>query len=634
MGKKQRTAPKRSLPVDDADSGSEHDIEGQDDFDFSVAQSFLETDLSGSSSRTGEAGKKTAEDREAHFEQTARAWAETVENDAGHLMVRDKTGKWINPRASEKTTESDSESSCPTDKESTQGTTVRDSKEIPPKKEWAKELATLAKQIIAAPEEHHAGLRRLMLLCESAGKDAKLRALSFGTNTAVYRDIIPAYPIRELTETEKATKVSKEVAAMRAYEQSLLKSYGRFIAHCKSEFASECDLTAFQSLVQLTRSVSIRSFNFFESILTVISVAAAGHQSAKIRQAACTCLQRLFEEDGPSAGDGRLTMLSVKCIAAVLRDRDYRLPDDSLFRALAAVQLRREDSALGSSAEHDGHRAAERALSHLSKKQRKEAKAVKKDATKKAIADRAESRKQQCRWARETRDQLFGILFGYVKKQRAIQPDTLIACLRAVGRHAGFLGVEYYAALTSTVKQMLESGTRYLALILACVTTVVSAGEAQDTVGAGALDLKFYHALLYRALRFGPGSWEEAELLAVKNDFCDAFSLLFLNKRQIPRERVAAFAHRLVAATMGTKAGDLRLMFVEQLRGLFAEHPGIAPLLDVDGEPLEAGQYLPNCDDPDICRPFCRPLDLGELSPYPDLQPTVKAIRQIVSKRQ
>jgi len=49
------------------------------------------------------------------------------------------------------------------------------------------------------------------------------------TQLAVYKDIIPGYRIRQLSESEKNARVSKEVKKLRQYESTLLVNYQQYL---------------------------------------------------------------------------------------------------------------------------------------------------------------------------------------------------------------------------------------------------------------------------------------------------------------------------------------------------------------------------------------------------------------------
>jgi nucleolar complex protein 3 len=69
--------------------------------------------------------------------------------------------------------------------------------------------------------------------------DPKARKLVYLTLLAVYKDIAPGYRIRELTEQERAAKVSAEVKRLRQYEESLVHYYRLYLDALFSELQRE-----------------------------------------------------------------------------------------------------------------------------------------------------------------------------------------------------------------------------------------------------------------------------------------------------------------------------------------------------------------------------------------------------------
>jgi nucleolar complex protein 3 len=93
------------------------------------------------------------------------------------------------------------------------------------------EIATLASDILHDPDNSMQKLRKLRELCshndESVGPSiCKLAILSLAT---VFKDIIPGYRIRELSDMEKSSAVSAAVKKTRDYDQSLLRNYQMFL---------------------------------------------------------------------------------------------------------------------------------------------------------------------------------------------------------------------------------------------------------------------------------------------------------------------------------------------------------------------------------------------------------------------
>jgi nucleolar complex protein 3 len=71
---------------------------------------------------------------------------------------------------------------------------------------------------------------------EPVSNDPLIRQLTILSQLAVFKDIIPGYRIRPLTEIEKAEKVSQMVAQTRDWEQGLVSVYQAYLQLLEAEF--------------------------------------------------------------------------------------------------------------------------------------------------------------------------------------------------------------------------------------------------------------------------------------------------------------------------------------------------------------------------------------------------------------
>lgn len=94
-------------------------------------------------------------------------------------------------------------------------------------------IADIALKVVANPEENVALLNELRLMAMQC--KGKVAALVILTESQLFKDIIPTYKIRQITEKEAETKVSRDVARLRNYEEKLLKSYQIFVKSCISK---------------------------------------------------------------------------------------------------------------------------------------------------------------------------------------------------------------------------------------------------------------------------------------------------------------------------------------------------------------------------------------------------------------
>jgi nucleolar complex protein 3 len=96
-----------------------------------------------------------------------------------------------------------------------------------PLAEIKESLANIASSILEDPEKNVAELKNLLKFCSDSRPE--VMQLSLLTLLAVFRDIIPGYRIRKLSEEELAAQVSKEVRRLRNFEETLLSHYQAYL---------------------------------------------------------------------------------------------------------------------------------------------------------------------------------------------------------------------------------------------------------------------------------------------------------------------------------------------------------------------------------------------------------------------
>lgn len=84
---------------------------------------------------------------------------------------------------------------------------------------------------------------------EPVPNDVVIRKLTILSQLAVFKDVIPGYRIRPLTEKEKADKVSQMVQRTRDWEQGLVGTYQSYLRTLEAEIkGSVMHLSSFYPL--------------------------------------------------------------------------------------------------------------------------------------------------------------------------------------------------------------------------------------------------------------------------------------------------------------------------------------------------------------------------------------------------
>lgn len=514
---------------------------------------------------------------------------------------------------------------------------------LPGFEEAKEKLALVAMEITEDIDENVTKLKELLkytrLGCMKGSCEEEIELMRMGliTCVAVFKDILPDYSIRPLTESERQVKVSKEVKKQRHFEETLLRSYGHYVDRLEEilKTVRKGDAGAVGVAVGCLGELAVHAghFNYYERVLAALC-GQIFNGKVHISSVANTSLGKVFAEDEI----GRSTAHALRLLSDAIQARDY-LPDVSCLTVLQHVRMKVLAFCRNDTLPSDKRIASEEAARldiykkkavHLSKSQKKSLKAELAESIKTARSEAEFSREERSKWSSDALKFLFRILFGILKrftnnshdqitKSKAI--ELLPEVMKCLAKCSQFLSVEFFTDLLSTLKKtigMIES-EQSLTATLHTIQTVLQIAFLQETSkveilkgpGAAALiDLKFYFDLIYRQLHVKAMSKWSKEFESL---FESIMSKLFLSKKHCPAVRVAAFIHRF--ATLIEAAAtpvEAKIYFLRLIARLMERHEKTRGLLD--DETLGMAAYLPNCADPDLCNPFCKQLDMDKLT--------------------
>ncbi|CCJ30618.1 unnamed protein product [Pneumocystis jirovecii] len=165
-------------------------------------------------------------------------------------------------------------------------------------------LASIAQKIIENPEENIKQLKALREI--TLNQTASIQRLGLLTQLAVYKDIIPGYSIRPLTDTEKASRMSKETKERRSFEESLVFNYYAYICllsetikigqkspkNSTQQFLSQISFSCVCHLL-----LSIPHFNYRDTLLEIISTKLTQKTPDASFIECKETIEKLFEND-------------------------------------------------------------------------------------------------------------------------------------------------------------------------------------------------------------------------------------------------------------------------------------------------------------------------------------------------
>ncbi|TKA77284.1 hypothetical protein B0A49_00983 [Cryomyces minteri] len=398
--------------------------------------------------------------------------------------------------------------------------------------EAKEELARLAGLINEDPEEHAGLLRALAKVASSPNTTVKKLALA--TQLAVYKDIIPGYRIRPLSDTDPTLKLSKEVRKLRDFEQALVGGYQAYVQElAKYAKGSKIGSTPeFASLATVAIScacnllTSVPHFNFRGDVLKVLvdklSSKKPDEDFTKCREA----LETLFRNDE----DGNASLDAVAMLTKMMKAKGYRV-DESVLNTFLHLRLLSEFGLKGShtsidAPSHDattnGKKPKEKRefRSKKTRKIMKERKVIEKEFQE---ADATVSHEERDRMQSETLKLVFVTYFRILK---ARMPPLMGAVLEGLAKYAHLINQDFFGDLLEALKDLIndaelsenpaddgegegqddeaeEVARNATRESLLCVITAFALLQGQDvakSASALSLDLNFFITHLYRTL--------------------------------------------------------------------------------------------------------------------------------------
>lgn len=397
--------------------------------------------------------------------------------------------------------------------------------------EAKEELARIAMLINEDPEEYVGSFKKL---ADMVDKDTHpvIKKLALATQAAVFRDVIPGYRIRPLSEEDMKTKLSKEVRKLRNYEQSLLSAYRRYIQQLTSfskgekqdQDKDESGMRTVAVNCACSLLLAVPHFNFRTELLKIL----VNRLSKKRIDADFVKCRETIEEIFAKDDDGIVSLEAVSLLSKMMKAKEYRI-HQSVLDTFLHLRLLSEFSSKGSKDKIDRQndvptfrgkklKAKKEFRTKKERKLEKERKAVEKDMKE---ADALVSHEAREKNQAETLKIVFGIYFR-ILKQRI--PHLMGAVLEGLAKYAHLINQDFFGDLLEALRDLITqleaeesieedveddeespaTATRNSAReVLLCTITAFALLDEQDVSKAASslhLDLSFFITHLYRAL--------------------------------------------------------------------------------------------------------------------------------------
>lgn len=463
------------------------------------------------------------------------------------------------------------------------------------------QIASMASKLTAKPEENLGLLKELRRMASALrGKSAALVVL---TESKLYIDLSPAYNIRSVTEKEAETKVSKEVAKLRNFEQTLLKSYTSYVHSCMqlSRWTSgggkettimrdkqKVRFAACRALAELVRGLP--HFNEASSIASRVCTLVAD-KDVEVRRYCTDALKSLLRDVHRASGSTLDTSLLVaRELANLAAGKANNIPAEAV-EPLAEIQFAKFSLLPGSKKAKNERKKGKK----FSKKMRRKAKsddpeesaALARDLNE---ADAGVSSSELFRAKKSLLSSVCDAYFNIIneaskafeqkvdesEKSRARTrkpPPALSSALKGLLRVASFISMEVIEAILGALTPLLETErlplqTRFRCLSAAYAVLSIHSRLQQADPDSFTGDARAMDAALYKGIGclYGP------QVRAFDDEYItfDAIESLIssLTFRDMPLVRRAAMARRLctlAASCASTHTCSIGLLRVAQL---------------------------------------------------------------------
>ncbi|KAG6820591.1 hypothetical protein H0H93_014507 [Arthromyces matolae] len=495
------------------------------------------------------------------------------------------------------------------------------------------QIGGICQEIVSDPESSLGLLRRLHTFSlseistpthpEPVPNDPTIRKLAMLSQLAVFKDIIPGYRIRALTDKEKTEKVSQMVARTRDWEQGLVTVYQAYLRSLEAELKARSDLAdiALKSMCTLLQEAT--HFNFRVNLMSCI-VARLSKKSWDSSSDLClSTLIHVFREDLT----GVASLDVVRLLNRMIKERRFNVHPEVLscllhLRLKTELGVRASDSSADKpqKKESSSKAASRRAkgkrteLQHLSKKAKKVLKEKQEIEKEFREAEAEVDKEERASTHTETLKLLFVLYFRILKNPH---PTPLLpAALQGISRFAHLVNIDFFKDLLSVLKDLIfrevdevNSGN---------VDPIIKSADNMRHREALNIDLSDFVSALYALippLSLMPGIDAKQPSLVtgtrpvktptVADMLFRTLNIVFSPRTfgaTAPHNRSAAFSKRLLTASLQWDPATAQRA-LEFVGGLIAKDPKLEALLSTKDRTSD-GVYRPDLDDPQLSNAF------------------------------
>ncbi|XP_062858698.1 nucleolar complex protein 3 homolog [Trichomycterus rosablanca] len=468
-------------------------------------------------------------------------------------------------------------------------------------------IASLGSAVLADPDSNIKKLKELraMLMETDPCVAVTVRKLVMVSLMEIFKDIVPSYRIRPLTEEEKNTKVKKETQQLREFEEGLVSQYKFFLENLeqtikdwkqkKLKGSRAVSLASYKGLAEVAIRcmcellVALSHFNFHNNIIVVV-VALMSEPCRKVSEMCCEAVKKLLRQDKL----GQASLATVRVISGMVKGRNYNVKPEVMKTLLCLrikeVEMKRDTEDLTPKQKTMNFQEKKKNLSRMQRKWRKAEEKLQKELLE---AEASESKDKKIKLHTETLNMVFLMYFRILKKA---QKSALLPCvLEGLAKFAHLINLEFFDDLLSVLHGLITSGDLSYRESLHCILTAFHILSGQGEV-LNIDPLNFYTHLYRTLLTLHAGASNEDTSIALQ---C-VDVMLSKRRKQVTLNRALAFVKRLNTLALHV-VPDAGVGILAANRALVHTFPKCDILLDNDMQ--GSGVYLPELDEPEYCHP-------------------------------
>mmetsp|Transcript_23176 Transcript_23176/g.54804 ORF Transcript_23176/g.54804 Transcript_23176/m.54804 type:complete len:628 (+) Transcript_23176:149-2032(+) len=424
------------------------------------------------------------------------------------------------------------------------------------------------------------------------GNDEYVATLGIMSLLAIFKDIIPSYRIRQQTDTERESKISKETKALWDYERALLTHYQQYLqvlekvwngGQTQETFPSRLAMTSILCLCELLKSVY--HFNFRSNILAIVVRQMNNQQCDQVSSACCQAVEYIFEKDT----QGEVAMETARLVAKIVKE--YRgTVRPGVVRSFVKLPLR---------VHVDEAQAAKLAAAANAKKRKKDRELAVIESELKEGAGTVD----KIILARCQSETLQSVIITYFRILKSTdtksRQDLLPAALEGLAKFSHLINIDTVVDLLDVLKELLNQ-VDHLPLE-ACLNCVLTAFQTLEGPGREMqIDQKEYISPLYRQL-FRVGTEENSQ--KITQLLLECLNAAFVKRREYSTVRVAAFLKQIFAVAMHSPAYT-SVPLIALARQMLQRYPNVHQILENESDVITSGTYMPDVLDPENSNPF------------------------------